>query len=221
MPSFHPSQTLLMDYAAGSLGAAPAVLVATHISLCPECRAEVARIEAVGGALIEAIEPVPLAHGGIASVLRRLDGRPDAAVTMSDFDDETRRLVPAPLRRHLGGNFRDIKWKSLGAIRQIDLAIARPAMTRAGGHARLLRLRGGDKVPRHTHDGLEMTIVLAGGFSDQSGHYLRGDVAVAASDVTHAPVADAGEDCICFAVVDGSIKLAGPIGRLVNLFVRT
>lgn len=216
MPSFHPSQTLLMDYAAGSLGEAPAVLIATHLSLCPECRAEVGRIEAVGGALIEAIEPAPLASDNMVAMLRKLDGAPVASMPLPDFDAETRRLVPAPLRRHIGGNLGDIRWKSLGAVRQVDLA-----MTRPGGHARLLRLKGGAKVPRHTHDGLEMTIVLAGGFSDQSGHYLRGDMAVAGSDVTHAPVADAGEDCICFAVVDGSIKLSGPLGRLVNLFVRT
>ncbi|MSP88204.1 MAG: anti-sigma factor [Alphaproteobacteria bacterium] len=216
MPSFHPSQTLLMDYAAGSLGEASAVLIATHVSLCPECRAEAARIEAVGGALIETIEPVPLAHDGMAAVLRKLDERPDAPAPIPSFDAETQRLVPAPLRRHLGGNLEDIRWRSLGAVRQIDLAV-----TQAGGHARLLRLKGGAKVPRHSHDGLEMIIVLAGGFSDQSGHYLRGDVAVAGSDITHAPVADAGEDCICFAVVDGSIKLSGPLGRLVNLFVRT
>lgn len=216
MPSFHPSQTLLMDYAAGSLPEAPAVLVATHVSLCPECRVEVARIEAIGGALIETIEPAPLTRGDAADVLRKLDGPPEALAPMPDFDAETRRLVPAPLRRHIGGNLGDIRWKSMGAVRQADLTMSRP-----GGHARLLRLKGGAKVPRHSHDGLEMTIVLAGGFSDQSGHYLRGDVAVAGNDVTHAPVADAGEDCICFAVVDGSIKLSGPIGRLVNLFVRT
>lgn len=216
MPRFHPSQTLLVDYAAGSLGEASAVLVATHIALCPECRLEVARLEAVGGALIEAIEPVALAHGDVESVLRRLDDGAEVHKPTPDFDAETRRLVPAPLRHHIGGNLRDIRWKSMGAVRQVDLP-----MTRPGGHARLIRLRGGDKVPRHTHDGLEMTIVLAGGFSDETGHYERGDMAVAGSNVTHAPIADTGEDCICFAVVDGSIKLSGPIGRLVGLFVRT
>jgi putative transcriptional regulator len=216
MPSFHPSQTLLLDYAAGSLGEASAVLVATHLSLCPECRVEVAGIEAIGGALIETIEPAPLAHGDIASVLRKLDKRPEASAATPDFDAETRRLIPAPLRRHIGANLGDIRWKSLGTVRQVDLA-----MSRVGGHARLLRLKGGAKVPCHGHDGLEMTIVLASGFSDQSGHYLRGDMVVAGNDVTHSPIADVGEDCICFAVVDGSIKLSGPLGRLVNLFVRT
>jgi putative transcriptional regulator len=217
MPSFHPSQTLLIDYAAGSLNEAAALLVATHVTLCAECRVEVEGFEAVGGALIETIEPATLAADDIDAVLKRLD-EPAAMVAGAapNFDAETQRLVPAPLRRRIGTNLSRIKWKTLGTIKQIDLPIGTPGVS-----ARLLRLSPGQKVPRHTHDGLEMTIVLSGGFSDQDGHYLRGDVAVAGREVDHAPVADPGEDCLCFAIVDGSIKLTGPIGRIVNLFLRT
>ena len=74
-------------------------------------------------------------------------------------------------------------------------------------------------MPQHTHDGVESTIVLKGAFSDETGRYARGDVAIATADHDHAPVADASEECICFAVIDGPLRLTGPIGRVLNLFV--
>jgi putative transcriptional regulator len=58
--------------------------------------------------------------------------------------------------------------------------------------------------------------VLRGGFSDVSGHYMRGDIAIADEDVDHKPVADADEDCICFAVTDAPLKLTGPVGKVIQ-----
>ena len=46
--------------------------------------------------------------------------------------------------------------------------------------------------------GTELTLVLAGGFSDETGHFLRGDLAEADASVDHRPVAagltTAGDD---------------------------
>ncbi|MBM3599536.1 MAG: anti-sigma factor [Alphaproteobacteria bacterium] len=221
LPNFHPSELMLLDYAAGSLHEAAALLVATHISLCPACRAEVGRLESVGGALLDAIEPVA-DPAGLEAVLSRLDEIPaEFAPGRADdepFDDETRRVMPAALRRRIGANLDRINWKTLGRVSQVDVPVA---VERPGVSARLLRLKAWQKVPHHTHGGTELTLVLTGGFSDQTGHYLRGDVAVADRGITHAPVTDADGDCICLAVVDGSIKLTGPIGRVVGLFLRT
>ena len=75
-------------------------------------------------------------------------------------------------------------------------------------------------MPRHTHDGSELTLVLTGGFTERGNHFLRGDVAVADSSVDHCPVADPGEPCLCLAVTDAPLRLTGPFGRLLNPFVR-
>ena len=45
-----------MDYAAGSLSEPVALLIATHLALCPRCRHEVEEFEALGGALLEDLE---------------------------------------------------------------------------------------------------------------------------------------------------------------------
>jgi putative transcriptional regulator len=115
--------------------------------------------------------------------------------------------VPRPLRGYLGSTLDSLAWKSRGSGRnaEVDLLAGHP-----GIRTRLLRIRGGTAVPRHTHEGNELTLVLAGGFSDASGHYLKG----------HRPVADAGADCLCLAVTDAPLRLTGRFGRYLNAFLR-
>jgi putative transcriptional regulator len=45
----HLTTPLLMGYAAGTLPEAFNLVVATHVSLCDDCRAALAEFEAVGG----------------------------------------------------------------------------------------------------------------------------------------------------------------------------
>ena len=75
-------------------------------------------------------------------------------------------------------------------------------------------------MPRHTHGGEEITLVLAGAFSDEHGFYERGDVAVANENIEHRPVAHASGDCICLAVTDAPVRLTGGVGRLLNPFLK-
>ncbi len=59
-------------------------------------------------------------------------------------------------------------------------------------------------------------MLLQGGFRDDGAHYRRGDVALGEHDVDHQPVADADEDCLCFAVNEGSTHLTGTVGRMLR-----
>ena len=54
----HLSEQLLTGYAAGQLPEAFNLIVATHVSLCDECRARLAALEVVGGAILEDIEEI-------------------------------------------------------------------------------------------------------------------------------------------------------------------
>ena len=85
---------------------------------------------------------------------------------------------------------------------------------------RLLWIRASAAEPRHTHEGVELTLVLKGGFHDAHGHYRCGDVEGADKDVDHRPVADDDEDCLCLAVTDALLQLTSPLGRLINPFVK-
>ena len=218
MPRFHPSEELLQAYAAGHLEEELSLLVATHSALCPDCRREIEGFEAVGGALMERLEPGALADGALERVMDRLDDLeidvkiPAGAANPGAAGDI---LVPEPLRSYLGGNLSHLDWKTRGGVSEVDLLPQREKV-----RTRLLNIKAGSAVPQHTHDGAEMTLVLKGGFSDEHGHYLRGDVSVADNQIDHRPVADADEDCLCITVTDAPLRFTGPVGRWLNMFVR-
>ena len=123
--------------------------------------------------------------------------------------------VPRPLRDYLKGSLDALPWKSRGSVAEAEVLTDFP-----GIKTRLLRIKGGTALPQHSHEGMEYTLLLAGGFSDESGHYLRGDVAEADPSVDHRPLADPGEDCICLAVTDAPLRLTGPLGKYFNFFAR-
>lgn len=53
----HTPDAMLAAYAAGNLPHAFAVVVATHVSLCDECRAALEAHQSVGGAVLETAMP--------------------------------------------------------------------------------------------------------------------------------------------------------------------
>lgn len=218
VPSFHPEPEVLLAYAAGGLSEPESVLVATHLALCPRCRVEVRRLEALGGVVAASIDPAPLSPDALSAMLARLD-EPDeqqAIPAPPAFDDETLRSVPAPLRDYLGGNLSTVAWKWRGPyLRELPLAIGS-----GGPRASLIRVRPGTALPAHTHSGQETTLVLSGAFVDDGRCYARGDVATATGDDTHKPIATADAECLCFAVIDGPLVLTGPVGRHLNRFLK-
>lgn len=211
MASFHPSQDLLVDYATGALQDPFALMIGTHLALCPECRAETRRLEAVGGAMLQEIEPTALRSGALDQIMARLDeteGSPQIVAPQDPFGGR----IPEPLLSRVAGS----SWRKVNkGIDEIILPTGLDGVT-----AQLLRIRAGAQVPRHSHQGHEYTLVLAGGFSDHIGRYGPGDLTVADSALTHTPIADADQDCYCLAIVDGGLRLPGPLGRVLSLFWR-
>lgn len=217
VPSHHPGDTLLIDYAGGALGEAVSLVVATHLALCPCCRLNVAEMEAVGGALLDEIEPDEIDPSCLDAVLARLDEQPPmprAARPVRPAKPAETPLLPEPLRRYVGNDLNALRWKTLmPGMACVDIP------TGDSARVRLMRLRGGVGPPHHTHDGLELTLVLDGGFADELGQFTRGDLAVGDDSVRHRPVADP-EGCLCLAVVDGRLNLTGALGRFLNPFIR-
>lgn len=225
MPAFHATDDLLLRYASGHLPEAQSLVIATHLALCPICRARVAEYEALGGALVEDLDPVPVAEDALADVLARLDepdrargasdrardaaARPKAPLSQADL------LVPRPLRDYLGIGLGELSWRRLmPGLEEADIEVG-PESARA----RLMRVESGKGMPRHSHEGEEMTLVLSGAYRDESGCYRRGDLQIADPEIDHRPVADESEPCICLVVTDAPLKLTGPFGRLLNPFV--
>jgi putative transcriptional regulator len=211
MPNHHPDESLLIEYAAGSLGEAKALLVATHSALCLDCRATIRAAEAVGGALLS--DRALLGDGAEEVALGAVS---DLAVMPPTTELTASRVSPAlcpvpnPLRDYLGHSLGGLHW------RPVWRGMNEYALPQFLGGVRLLWIPGGRRMPRHGHDGEELTLVLQGSFADQTGQYVKGDVATADGSIDHQPVAGPGEVCLCLAVEDGPLHLTGWTGRLLT-----
>lgn len=210
----HLTDDLLMGYAAGALPEAFSLVVATHVSMCDDCRAQIASFEAVGGAVMASSDRVEMSADALQSALARLslqDVLPVAPIARP----RVAGIFPAPLAEYVGGDVNAVKWKPLGmGVRQAILP------TGQGATARLLFIPAGQSVPDHGHRGTELTLVLQGAFRDETDRFGRGDVEVATEDLEHTPKAEAGMDCICLAATDASLRFSGLMPRLLQPFFR-
>jgi len=199
---------LLMGYAAGVLPRAFDLVVATHVSLSDEARARLETFEAVGGAVIDQIDEVEVEDDSLAQTLAKISG-------MSPVTPKTPKAAtfPAPLREVVGGDEDAVKWRSLGmGAKQCVLQSDDEASVR------LLFIPAGQAMPKHSHRGTEMTLVLKGAFRDEDGVFARGDIEVADQEVDHTPVAEPGEDCICLVATDARLKFEGILPRIAQPF---
>ena len=206
----HLTPELLAAYSAGTLPEAFALVVATHVSLCDICRAEVEARDAVGGAVLEHVGDVALSDGALDAALARISRLDPISVPKRMAD----AVFPAPLRDYVGGDAAAVKWRPVGGgVRQAVLANDRDASVR------LLYIPAGVAVPDHGHRGTELTLVLQGAFADEDGRFARGDVEVANEGLEHRPVAEAGMDCICLAATDAPLRFNGFLPRIAQRFI--
>ena len=75
----HVSEDLLWDYHRGALPSGLRLAVATHLELCPHCRADTAVFDAVGGVLLDEVEGVAMSDSALDLALARIE-RPEEPV---------------------------------------------------------------------------------------------------------------------------------------------
>jgi putative transcriptional regulator len=207
----HLSDKIMMGYAAGLLPEAFNLIVASHVSMCDDCRAALAAFDALGGAVLDSESVEPLSDHALEEAMAKITTVPQATAR-----SRSRRqgILPTPLADYVGDLDR-VRWSSLGkGAKQAILPTDKFAS------ARLLYIPSGVAMPDHGHRGLEMTLVLQGAFADDSDYFGPGDVEIADQDTEHSPVAQAGADCICLAASDAPLRFRGMIPRLVQPLFR-
>lgn len=203
---------LLAGYAAGTLPYPAQALVGAHLELSARNRSYVSSLESLAGADLD--EAAPVAMSDRDALLAAVFATEPEETPVTTAHDETSD-VPSSIRPIVGSRMTTVPWKTLlPGVKECKFGEV------DGCDISLIWVRAGRAMPAHTHHGTELTLVLKGGFSDQDGHYVAGDVAFADGDIDHKPLADEGEDCICFAVTAGRLELTGPVGRWFAPFMR-
>jgi len=210
--SRHPApDELLLDFVTGVLPEGPALAVALKVALDPEARRTVDRLRALGGALLESEEAAASGDDGLERVLARLDAVPVEPEPARPEPRAGFEWAPAPLLPYLAGK----SWqRTAGDFEHIEIDLHGDTHRVA-----LLKLDPGKGLPNHKHTASEYTVVLQGGFTDNTGSYAAGDFAIGPGPQAHEPIADPGEPCIALIVGEKRVVFTGMMGRLINLLV--
>ncbi|MBL8565804.1 MAG: cupin domain-containing protein [Hyphomicrobiaceae bacterium] len=213
----HPDPSNLMCYAAGSLPEPLAAVVACHVSVCPECRRDVAMLEIAGADLVTSLAGVEML-GDASRPVANIGGSADTYAvkqTMAVKKKTGGADVPAPLIRLVGPRLDGITWKYLApGVRHHPLPLSKGAQ----GDLRLLKIAAGMQMPEHGHGGAEMTMLLAGAYSDAFGRFTTGDVSDLDTDSEHQPIADPEEGCICLFATLAPSRYKSPLAKLMQRF---
>ena len=206
----HLDDDTLFAYAAGNLPEAFNLIIAAHVSLCDDCRAVVESFDTLGGALLDGGDVAEMNAESLSRTLARIEtAQPEARVAPKPG------TLPTPIRDYVGGDLDAIKWRPIGmGVKQAILKTSDAAT------ARLLLIPAGAAIPDHSHKGTEMTLVLKGAYQDEEDRFARGDIEIADGEVSHTPVADTDQDCICLIVTEAPLRFKGFLPKVAQRFAR-
>ena len=209
----HPDVSSLLVCAAGSQPEARAAVIAAHLSMCPACRAEVARMHQIGVALFDRLEPALLSGTAPVIALRAAeadtDGREPTRGRCVAADGD----MPGPLVPLLGPRLDAVSWRWMAPGVH---AVKVPLSAGSAGELRLVKIAPGTVMPEHGHTGQELTLVLRGSYTDARGTFAAGDVADLDADCDHQPAACPEKGCICLMATDGKLRFKGLLPRLLQ-----
>lgn len=196
----HPSFATLYAAAIRSLPETHQALVNAHISKCEPCqKAMRTAAKALGDAL---------------------DDLPPSSTPPDAFENAKARAASGSIRR-LRPPPPPIDWRAV-RLNWLGPGIRGRVVYRQGDETLLLfRVAPGYSLPRHTHAGREMTLVLAGDFEDAGLRCDAGDITEAEPERDHSPAA-AGSSPTFFmvAATGGPLRFHSPFICLQQLLGR-
>jgi putative transcriptional regulator len=215
MIKFHPNQQMLKSFSAGELPLSLSIAISAHIELCDQCEKQALQVEerlsqgtwkndnlenADFGDMLQAIMTKPPQ----TQVKQQVVTKTTTHVAGRDY------LLPTAFRQ-----FNDLKWSGFGVVSR-----ARIINDEQNVRASLLHIDKDGRIPEHQHKGYELTLLLDGNFSDETGTYYKGDFIWLDGEKSHSPYTEKG--CLCYAVQDaplhfvrGMSKVLNPLGNLI------
>lgn len=223
MINYHPDQHLLSLHAKGELPLSMSIAISAHAELCQHCHQQLDQMtlalseqEFEQQTVAEQSDDADLSallSQFMSSTLDNLDTEPtpqpqavDNTVTIKG----QQYALPRVFRKQINAS-----WQGIGKVSRLRLDTGEPQ-----ARASLLHIAANGEIPEHTHKGAELTLLLAGEFSDCYNTYKPGDFMLLDQEHQHSPKTTEG--CLCYTIVDaplyftkGFSKLLNPIGDLL------
>jgi putative transcriptional regulator len=209
-PAYHPAEEFLLDYAAAATSPAETLLLAAHLAYCDSCRQAVHAARAVGGTLLDTLEPARMPP----NMLNR---------TLAAIDADDRPVAPPPpsLSTFLTAQMAAGKWKSLpNGFRMRRVSTSDEAGREGSGRAWLFDAPPGIKLLPHRHVGDEWTVILSGVFHDGDNSYRVGDFGRRDDGEAHQPTIGFEGRCVSLIMVRAAPKYTTAYGRLAAPFIK-
>lgn len=213
MIKHHPSAELIAAHAAGELSAALSTAISAHCELCDHCQQLLLDVEdELAFALFAAPHTTDTAPAKIDDICHDIIQQTPTATAVED----TARYVCINNRNYrLPSALQHTKlqpWHRFGPISRMRFELEQVD----GSRISLLHMEAGGKIPHHTHQGQEFTLVLAGSFADEDGRYQQGDIVLRDGQHQHSPHSEQG--CLCLTVVDAPLHFTKGLSQVLNLF---
>jgi putative transcriptional regulator len=211
-PQYHPGGGWLMDYARGNLSPAFERLIGGHLLACVQCRDDLRLAENIGADFMLGNEP--------AVTRLTADDIFNSTQATPTLDFLSTSTIPADLdfatlvSSYLRVNLASLPWRGIGDT----IAVAK-LRDDAGDRLWLLRARPGAVLPRHTHHGNELTLVLQGAYVVGDRVFSAGALEDADEETVHQPIVTTVGECLCLAAATGPLKFEGWIARLAQRYL--
>jgi len=213
----HPSSELLNQFVQGELAIGKSVVVSAHMELCESCSAKAKELQAL--AVSSWVDPssavqfdkssetdyANMVAGIVTSPQIKSALIEDLGEVDIDVLDHSIKLPKVLAKAASQG----LKWKKVaGGISEAQLFIDNETQ------CEFIYMAPGGKVPVHTHQGSEATLVLEGSFEDELGEYKTSDFIIRDAQHNHQPRSKEG--CLCFSVLDSPLQFTEGLARLMN-----
>lgn len=213
MSNWHPSSDQLIEFSSGTGASALNIAISTHLHYCSACRRSVSENESTAAVIFEQQSEQTLAADSFENLMARINAEPAQAAVKAK-PKPTR--FPAVVEKLINSDTESLDWQKP----MKNLRVSKILQDECGMILGLHHMKSGGRVPQHTHRGNEISVVIEGGFSDEMGSYGPGDFIHLSTEHNHSPRADADGDCWLLSIVEAPVKLTGPLGWVVNPFLK-
>lgn len=213
MTHWHPSSDQLLEFCAGSGSSAMSIMLSTHLHFCSDCRRRVNEYQSTAAVMFELQPIVEVEQDSFTNLLAKIKSEP---VQLKPTVKKAPSRFPPVIEKLMKNGTESLDWQKP----MKNLRVSKLLKDESGLILGIHHLKSGGRIPHHTHRGAEISVVMEGGFSDEMGSYGPGDFIHLSKEHVHSPQADADGDCWLLSLVEAPVKLTGPMGWIINPFLK-